>query len=344
MRASELGEFGLIERLTATLGAAPGAQLVLGIGDDAAAWTPTPGTLTVATTDALVEGVHFDLATTGWRDLGWKALAQNVSDVAAMGCAPRYALVALGLEGDPAVADVEALYAGMDACARAYGCAIIGGDVVRAPCVMISITLLGESVPIATGKSRPLLERGAARPGDQLAVTGPLGGSAAGLRVLSRDGATADADDSLVVAHRRPQPRVGAGQALVEAGVRCALDVSDGLVADVGHICERSGVDAEIEAARIPLFAEAQTRFPADALAMALAGGEDFELVCAASPEALARASRLLAARGESPLMMIGHIVERAGERPMVRVRGPDGSLRPVVVGGWQHFGPLSRP
>src|SRR5262249_40527898 len=151
-------------RLAAALGETNDPRLLLGIGDDAAAWSPTAGTLTVATADALIEGVHFDLNTTSWRDLGWKVLAENVSDIAAMGCDPRYALVALGLPGDPLVSDVEALYAGMRECAYAYGCLVVGGDVVRAPAVTIAVTLLGESIRATRRRPRPLLERSAAQP------------------------------------------------------------------------------------------------------------------------------------------------------------------------------------
>src|SRR5438309_1643085 len=140
MAISHLGEFELIARVTALLDQNGGPSLLVGVGDDAAAWVPTPDTITVATTDALVEGVHFDLATTGWVDLGWKAMAENVSDVAAMGCQPRYALIALGLPPDPAVADVEDLYRGIAACAANYGFAVVGGDVVRAPRVVIHVT------------------------------------------------------------------------------------------------------------------------------------------------------------------------------------------------------------
>src|SRR5881398_1334444 len=117
MTLSTVGEFNLIERLTGVLGRPDAPGLLLGIGDDAAAWRPTPGTVTVATADALVEGVHFDLETTSWTDLGWKALAENISDVAAMGCEPRYALVTLGLPGTTDPIDAEALYGGMRECA-----------------------------------------------------------------------------------------------------------------------------------------------------------------------------------------------------------------------------------
>jgi thiamine-monophosphate kinase len=314
--------------------------LVVGIGDDAAAWQPTPGTLTVATTDALVQDVHFDLSTTSWLDLGWKALAENVSDVAAMGCQPRYALIALGIPDLIAVAAMEELYRGLRACATAYDCHAVGGDVVASRAVTIVVTLLGESLPRSSiDDAPPLLRRSEARPGDVIATTGPLGASAAGLRVL-RAATQPDGADAaeLVRAHLRPTPRVTAGIALVEAGIRCAIDVSDGLVADVQHICERSGVDAEIEAERVPVHWAARAVFPDAALDLALSGGEDYELVCAGSVQKLARASDILISKGQPPLITIGTIVERRGPVAEVRVVARDGALLQSRQKGYEHF------
>lgn len=346
----------MIDRLAAALGPAEEPAILVGIGDDAAAWAPTPGTITVATTDSLVEGVHFDLRTTGWADLGWKALAENVSDIAAMGCRPRYGLVALGLPGAHRTADVEALYAGLRECAHAFGCVVVGGDVVHAPCVLLQVTVVGESMNVSTHPDgRPLLERSAARPGDVLAVTGPLGGSAAGLRLLVGDGGWGSGagglpnpqplspnphpGEALLRAHRRPRPRVAAGIALVEAGLRCAIDLSDGLVADVRHICERSGVDAEIEADRVLVNPDARAAFGGEALEMALTGGEDYELVCAGPPDAVARASDLLVQRGEGALAVIGSVRERSGLVAHVRVVGAGGAELALRHSGYQHFG-----
>lgn len=334
MHVSDVGEFGLIERVAGVLGP---QRLVLGIGDDAAAWRPTAGRLVTATADSLVEGVHFDLRTTTWEDLGWKALAENVSDIAAMGCAPTYALIGLGLPGTTAVSDVEALYTGLRQCADEYGCQVVGGDTVRAPLVILHVTLLGESLAAAPDET-PLLTRSAARPGDLLAVTGHLGGSAAGLRLLQAGGEVGEADRVLLHLHRRPRPRVRHARILVESGVRCALDVSDGLLADVGHICERSGVDAEVSLPRVPVDPAARARFGEEAVAMAVSGGEDYELVCAGSVAALAEASTRLEAAGESALIIIGSIMKVDGDRP--RVRLVDADRREVGVGalGYQHW------
>jgi thiamine-monophosphate kinase len=349
---SGLGEFDLIDRLASLVAGAPAHLLKIGIGDDAAAWETEPRTMTVATADALVEGVHFDLATTSWRDLGWKALAENVSDVAAMGCLPRYAFVTLGLPATTPVAGIEDLYRGMGDCARAYGCTVAGGDVVRAPCMTLSVTLIGTSVSVGIAEAAPadvLLRRSCAHPGDAIAVTGVLGGSAAGLKLLQqgwRDVAEADRMDAsrgraeglLVETHRRPMPRVIAGQELVAAGVRCAIDVSDGLVADVGHICEQSHLDGELIADQVPVHPAAATCFGAEALDLALSGGEDYELICVGPAARIAVASERLVARGEAPLTMIGAMRPQAGTRPQVRIRSQTGAVVPIQQGGYRHF------
>jgi thiamine-monophosphate kinase len=366
MTLSTVGEFNLIDRLTSVLGRPDAPGLLLGIGDDAAAWRPTPGTVTVATADALVQGVHFDLATTSWADLGWKALAENVSDVAAMGCEPRYALIALALPSTVDPTDVEALYAGMRECAEAYRCSVVGGDVVASPNVVISVALIGESIPAATGEQPPLLTRSGARSGDLLAVTGPLGASAAGLRVLAerrsepptplpnpppqggRGSVSPDEKGEqgsvLMAAHRRPIPRVAAGRALVQTGIRCAIDISDGLISDVGHLCERSAVDAEIDAARVPVHPAVAAVFPEEALEMALGGGEDYELVCTGSEAALRQASEDLRAAGEPELTVIGKIIAQRGARPEVRVTDAAGNRLDSVQSGYQHFAQRSAP
>lgn len=337
-RLSTVGEFGLIDRLAAMLGAQADGPLAVGIGDDAAVWKAAPDRLLTATTDVLVEGVHFSLDTSRWEDVGWKALAENLSDIAAMGCSPRYALVAIVLPPETAIADVEALYSGLRACAATFGCAIIGGDTARGPLVVLDVTVIGESQVVTSEHDYPLLTRSAARPGDLLAVTGPLGGSAAGLRLLS-EGSQIDLDDGpLLAAHRRPVPRVAAGSALVEAGVRCGIDVSDGLLADVGHICERSGHDAEIDAAQVPVHPAARARFGDAALDLALSGGEDYELVCAGSRDILAEASARLVDLGEPPLTVIGRILPQRGPAPEVRLVGPDGRAMSGRGGGYQHF------
>ncbi|MFN8513120.1 MAG: AIR synthase related protein [Thermomicrobiales bacterium] len=179
-----LGEFALIGRLAgmlAEVGAASAPDL-LGIGDDAAIWSPTPGARNVITTDSLIEGIHFRLDWTSWHDLGHKALAVNLSDVAAMGARPRLAVISLGLTGREPVAGMLDLYRGLGTLAARHGLVVAGGDIVASPDRLgIHVTVIGESWPASGGQ---LLTRDAARPGDLLAVTGPLGLSAAGLALL----------------------------------------------------------------------------------------------------------------------------------------------------------------
>ena len=190
----------------------------------------------LATTDTLVEGVHFLPEFAPWADVGWKALAVNVSDIAAMGGEPLFALVTLALPPESEVAFAEELYGGLMECAREYGVTVAGGDIVRAPQVSVTIALIGRA---QMREGEPLLmRRDGAKAGDVIAVTGTLGDSAAGLWRL-RKGATEE--DALVRAHLRPLPRLAEAQEAARAGIVCAIDVSDGLMQDLGHICEMSG-------------------------------------------------------------------------------------------------------
>ena len=313
MAARPPGEFELIELFTRALPLA-GAEVVLGPGDDAAVLRPRPGEDLVATVDAVVAGVHFDARSTP-ADVGWKALAVNLSDLAAMGARPVAALVALALPPGTPVAAVRGLARGLGACARAHRIPVAGGNVTRADALSLTVTALG-----AVPRGRALLRRGA-RPGDLVAVTGTVGDAALGLR----RGAAAP----LARRQRRPVPRLAAGLALAPLA-RAAVDVSDGLVQDLGHLCAASGVGARIGVAELPLspaYRRAAARLP-DPFAAALGGGEDYELVLALPPGALPRA-RAAAARAGAPLTVIGRFVRGRG----VSVVGEDGALRPAPAG-----------
>ena len=245
MLVRDIGEFELIDTLAASIADANrtciqsldghGLRMLRAIGDDAAAWH-SPAGVRVFTTDTMVEGVHFDLRYTGWADLGWKALATNISDVAAMGCAPSYATVTLGLRGDIPVDGLVEMYRGMMDLTVEHGGAVIGGDIVKSPVFFISVSLEG----IAEGNDEDaLMLRDKAQVGDLIAVTGTLGGSAAGLQLLieGADASGLASYEFLTLAHNRPVPRVKEAEALVKVGVRCAMDVSDGLVDDLGKLC-----------------------------------------------------------------------------------------------------------
>ncbi|HYY52023.1 MAG TPA: thiamine-phosphate kinase [Myxococcales bacterium] len=238
-----------------------GKRVRLGPGSDCAAVSVAAGMQLVATTDAVVEGVHFDLRRFSPEDVGHKALAVNLSDLAAAGARPRWFLCALGVpDGGRAMQIVRRISRGMAALARASGCALIGGNVTAAAEWSVTITALGEA-------RRPLARDGA-RPGDALAVIGSLGDAAAGLRPYpSREAARAQ---------RRPVPLVREGL-VAAAFASAAIDISDGFLQDLAHLCAESGVGAVVECSSLPL-GKAARRLP-DGMELALGGGEDYALL-----------------------------------------------------------------
>jgi len=336
MKVADIGEFGLINELARQARARTGAferlhGVTVSIGDDAAAWQ-TDG-VQLATTDTLVEGVHFRRDLSSWPDLGWKTLAVNLSDIAAMGGVPQCALVTLALPPDTPLADMSALYDGLCEAAETERVAIVGGDVVGAPVVVITVTLFGAAGAGPDGRPALML-RSAARPGDLIAVTGALGGSAAGLAAAMRSQrpGAGPAVQELLALHRRPRARVREGQALLACGVTCAIDVSDGLVADLGHICEMSCLSANLHAAKVPVHPGVRRLFPEDALRLALSGGEDYELLFTAPAQTLAAARRAL---GDG-LTIIGEMT--TGEPGKVRVLDEGGQPLALPKRGWDHF------
>lgn len=315
---ADVGEFGLLSRIRDLR--RPGRGVEVGIGDDCAV-VRVDGGRWLLTTDALVEGVHFERAWDDAAGRGRRAFEVNASDVAAMGGVPRYALLSLSVPGDCEAAEVEATIRGVAAAARAAGCSLVGGNLTAAPVWTISVTLIGE----CTGA--PLLRSGA-RPGDAVYVSGSLGGAAFEREILLglRRGPRPATRPFL-----RPRARVAIGRWLATTGsVTAAIDVSDGLLADLGHVCEESGVGAVIDAALLPL-ARSMRRLPrAERLALALRGGEDYELLFTVKRD---RAPRLEAAarRRGVPIRRIGTIIAARG----VRVEGVDvfGAAR-----GHDHF------
>jgi thiamine-monophosphate kinase len=272
---ADLGEFGLIAAIRAVL--PPDPPGVLGIGDDGAVIPAVDGRV-VASTDLLIEGRHFRRDWSAATDIGVKAAAQNLADIAAMGAAPTALLFGLAVPGEIAAGWVVAVTEGMAAeCLRA-GAMIAGGDVTNSDSVMLAITALGNLA------GRDPVTRAGARPGEVLAISGPVGESAAGL-ALMRAGLLPGEDEPdllrLVIAHQRPQPDYPAGPAAAAAGATSMIDISDGLVADIGHIAEASGVRLDIESARLPgtsALEPAAARLGTDWRQWALAGGEDHAL------------------------------------------------------------------
>lgn len=310
-------EFELIERFTR---GAPrgGAGVRLGIGDDAAVLSPSHGSELVATVDAVVEGVHFGPGFAP-EDIGWKALAVNLSDLAAMGARPLWALCALAVPRGESPARLTRVGRGLAACARRHGVALVGGNVTRAAGLSLTVTLLGE---VPRGRA---LTRGGAAPGDLLLVSGALGGAALGLR----PGAPAGA----VRRQRRPEPRLELGRALRGVASAC-VDLSDGLLQDLGHLCEASGTGAELRAADLPAAPElAALALPApERLDLVLGGGEDYELLAAVPPFRLRRAVRA-ALRSGVPIAPVGRLVRGRAVRVLDAAGRP---LRPRR--GWDHL------
>lgn len=346
MKVAELGEFGLIDLLARTIDRAetavspslalahtPARELLLGIGDDAAVWR-VGGALEIATTDTMVAGVHFLPGVIPPRDLGWKALAVNLSDIGAMGGAPTFALITLGLPPATEVDDLTAMYEGMLDAARPWDVRLAGGDIVSSPVLFITVALAG--VALTPGYPDAMLRRAAARPGDAVAVTGVLGSAAAGLDLLLHPRPLPDdCAARLIAAHHRPMPRVAEGQILVQAGVRAAMDVSDGLAADLGKLCRASGVAARLYLERLPVDPCLPEHFPADWQRLALTGGEDYELLFCAPVGVIEQVQRATA----TPVTVIGEII--AGDVGQVTVL--DAAGREVVMdsGGWDHLAPF---
>ena len=337
MRISDLGEFGLIELvqewtreagLPEESGPAAVCRAVVGNGDDAAAVTFLKNQVTeLYTTDTMVDGVHFTANTTPWRDLGWKAIASNISDVAAMGGTPAFALVTLGLPADTLVDDIRELYAGMTEICREFGTRVIGGDMVRSPVAFVTVALTG----IATGK--PMV-RTAARPGHLIGVTGPVGGSAGGLRAMLEGVKVVAPDkDRLTVNHRRPRPHVAEGQTLVANGIESAMDVSDGLADDLAKLCAASSVAANIWSDKVPADPALKSVFAEDWLDLALYGGEDYVLLFTAPPEMMTAVIDRL----PDSAAIIGEVVD--GPAGTVTVMDTDGNPRVRGGAGWDHFG-----
>jgi thiamine-monophosphate kinase len=330
MKVAEIGEFGLIDLLAKMIADAQinklAPDLLIGIGDDAAAWNCTDA-IQLATVDSMVQDVHFSLETTTWKDLGWKSLAINLSDIAAMGGVPRYALVALSLPPETEVADVTAFYQGMIELARQFKVAIAGGNISRSPVISITITVIGGSL------NNAVLKRSAARPGDTIAVTGYPGGAAAGLEMLTKKlRFKSPVARYFKNAFLHPIPRIAEGQLLVKHGIAAAIDISDGLLADLRHICEASHVGARLITDLLPVHNMVKANFKERALALALGGGEDYELLFTGSAGLIKKVKDGL----HCPVTAIGEITAvEPGKISLVNAAG-----KPVKIGrmGWAHF------
>ena len=326
-----LGEFELIERLQAVVPGA-GRGVLVGIGDDTAVLRA--GAALLATCDVQVEGVHFTRALCSPADVGWRALAVNLSDIAAMGGEPRYALVSLLIPPADASPALEGLYTGLAELARLEGIAVVGGNVsATSGPLAVDVTLLGDV-------EQAVLRRGA-RPGDGIWITGQTGKAAAGRFVLEHPEAAVPARESLAAAYRRPVPRVGAGRVLgglARAGlVTAMIDTSDGTASDLLHLAEASGVGVRLDAARLPVpagFTAAVRAAGVTAEAWTLGGGEDYELLFTATDAFGERAVDLSATAGVE-VTRIGDVLPDPEAR---WVAAPNGGRRPLRPAGWNHL------
>jgi thiamine-monophosphate kinase len=330
MKVSELGEFGLIDLLAKKIAESPHMQpppegMIIGIGDDTAAWRSSDS-VQLATVDTMVQDVHFSLETASWREIGWKSLAINLSDIAAMGGVARYALVAMALPEDTDIEDVSALYEGMIELAGKSQVAIAGGNISRSPMVSVTITVIG-------GSDTDVLRRSTASIGDAIAVTGYTGSAAAGLAMLQNKlDFSPEVTGYLRDAFLRPVPRLIEGQALLKHGIKTAIDTSDGLISDLHHICEASNVGARLNIDRLPIHDAVKNNFKDEALELALSGGEDYELLFTGSTKAL----KELKAEIDCPVTLIGEIT--AGESGKIDLMDAAGKRINISKTGWTHF------
>jgi thiamine-monophosphate kinase len=342
-----VGEFGLIDRIRRIVDfpvddATLRDDLLVGISDDTAVYQPTPGKVQLLTTDAFVEGIHFDLTFTSFKHLGWKAMAANLSDIAAMGGVPRYATITLALPKKISLEMVEEFYAGATHACKTYSCLIVGGDTVASTGnTMIAVTLTGEA-PNGHVKYRT-----GARVGEYLCVTGHLGGSIGGLKILQREKKRfAESQDTkdfqpdldpytpALEKHLMPKPRLDLSKILADrVAIGGMIDVSDGVASEVHHLCRESNVGAEIFEHNLPIEAITQriaSEFNESPTDYALYGGEEFELLFTISDAEFEKLDKLT-----NDVTIIGRVTDK--EKSIVYVR-ENGEREPLRFGGWNHF------
>ncbi len=332
MRITEIGEFGLIDRVKEAIGP-PGAGVVVGIGDDVAVLRAREDRYLLATCDIQVEGIHFLKEVISPYQLGRKAAAINISDIAAMGGLPTYLLVSLALPKETSVEYVDALYEGLIKETEAAGVQIVGGNMSHSLGIMVDIFLLGEV------EAEHLMLRSGARPGDKVLVTGSVGDSGAGLALLLDPKADRSREDAkkVLAAHLTPTPRLKEGRAIARTRFATSMiDVSDGTVSDIGHICEESGVGVRLWANSLPI--SPATRAVAEALGKdplewALHSGEDYELIFTAPADRAEELAALIEDETTTPVTIIGEIIEEGMNLVL-----PSGESLPLEPRGWDHF------
>ena len=336
-RVSDIGEFGLIRRISDLLKkeGIRSDRVTVGIGDDTASFVPRPGYELLATCDCMVEGRHYLPKYIRPLDLGRRAMTLNISDIGAMGGRPLYALISLGLKGETFVQDIEEMYRGFLVELNPLGASIIGGNLTQSGNGMfIDITLIGE---VEQGKG---VRRSGARPGDAILVTGYPGQAAAGLQLLLHA-----PDESKILEHplvqiyNKPSHRAQLGEAIAKAGCATAMiDTSDGFLGDLGHICEESGVGAELFQEKLPVSEDlrgAAHVLQRDPYEFILGDSDDYELVITCQPQNVALLRSTVTRCCPVPLTEVGRITGLAREMTLVL---PDGEKRPVKPASWDHF------
>ena len=333
MSLKNIGEFGFIKKISRGCLIRPD-HIVKAIGDDAAAFQSDPKQLSLITTDLLVERIHFLRAAISGFDLGYKSLAVNLSDIAAMGGTAREAFISIAIPDDCQLDFLEDIYRGIKALAAEFDVNVLGGDTTRSKIDLVINIVVQGLVPQAE-----LLCRNAARPDDVICSTGFLGDSKAGLHlILNQIAADTEALKSLLEAHNLPQPHLKEGRFLArQSGIHAAIDTSDGLSSDLGHIAEESKVGARLYADKIPLSQNLKdfcARFDFDSVEYALSGGEDYTLLCTIAPHHAQEIARGFERKFKRPLFAIGEIT---GDKQIVLVNS-DGTTQPIIPSGWDHF------
>jgi len=331
----EIREFGFIKRISRGCLIRP-QNIIKAIGDDAAVFIPTPHKVMLATTDLLVERIHFFRNTTSGFNLGYKALSVNLSDIAAMGGIGREAFISIGVPEDCSVEFLEDLYNGMKRLATEFGLNLLGGDTTRSKTdLIINILVLGSAF------EKEILYRNTAQPGDIICSTGFLGDSRAGLHLITNNiKANSKEFKALRNAHLIPKPYLREGRFLArQGGVHAMIDVSDGLSSDIRHIAEESNVGIRLYSEKIPVSNNLEkfcARFDFDSVEYALAGGEDYTLLCTISPERVDHISANYLRRFRNPLYQIGEITD-SGKMELFL---PNGQIRSFTPSGWDHLKP----
>jgi thiamine-monophosphate kinase len=332
MRLSEAGEFGLIRKIR-DICSRPDDRILLGIGDDGAILRTRPGYWPILTTDALVEGIHFDLRYVPLKAIGWKSLAINISDVAAMGGKPVCSLITIAIPDTWTVENVVAIYEGINLCSRTYDCPVVGGDTVKSlKGCFISVTVMGEV------KENEEKRRSGAKKNDLLCITGEMGGAKVGLEVLGSGYPDASSFSTSISRFLEPKAKIHEAQQLIhEMNITSMIDISDGLSSEIMHLCEASGLGCLIEESKIPISNEATIwaiQNGKSGIHYAMESGEEYELLFTVSAYNFHNWEKRTDTNARLPIYVIGAMKDR-NEGILIQ----KGSEKiPLVREGWDHF------